>query len=154
MTCTIISKGNEIQQSKNEYEPPYPKIKEQLRRKIWELYSSGYTDFYLNCEYGIPLWAAEIICEMKGDNNIGLHIVMPYENQAVKWVEGNKERFYNVHSLSDDVHMISTHYYDGCYDDADKYMIDRSDLLLVYGEAGGNLYGVRYAMAKGIQINY
>lgn len=50
------------------------------------------------------------------------------------------------------VHMISTRYYDGCYDDADKYMIDRSDLLLVYGEADENLYGVKYAETQGIKF--
>ena len=137
MTCTIISKGNEITQSQNEHEPPYPQIKEKLRRKIWELYGKGYTDFYLNCEYGVPLWAAEIICEMKEHDNIGLHIVTPYENQSLKWTEENRDRYYNIHRLSDDVHMISTHYYDGCYDDADKYMSDRSDLLLVFDDADG-----------------
>lgn len=134
MTCTIISSGKEIQQSQNENEPPYPQIKEKLRKKIWELYCDGYNSFYLNCEYGISLWSAEIICELKEDNDISLHIVIPYENQPLKWTEENRDRYYNVHSQSDDVHMIGTHYYDGCYDDADEYMTARSDLLLVYSE--------------------
>lgn len=39
MTCTIISTGEEFNLAcKNEKEPPYPKIKEKLFEKIWELY--------------------------------------------------------------------------------------------------------------------
>ena len=150
MTCTIISKGNEITQSHNEHEPPYPQIKEKLCKKIWELYQSGYNSFYLNCEYGIPLWSAEIICEMKKYDDIKLHIVIPYENQPLKWIEENRDRYYNIHALSDDVHMICTGYYDGCYNDADEYMIDRSGLLLIYGEADDNLYGAEYARKQGV----
>lgn len=154
MICTIISKGNEIQQSKNENEPPYPQIKEKLREKIWELYCNGYNSFYLNCEYGIPLWSAEIICELKEENDIKLHIVTPYENQPLKWIEENRDRYYKIHRLSDSVHMISAKYYDGCYNDTDEYMIDQSELLLVYGEADKNLYGVEYAQKQGVGYLY
>ena len=57
MICTITSTGEEILQGyKNEYEPPLADIKGKLREIIWSLYCNGYDSFYLNCEYGIPLW--------------------------------------------------------------------------------------------------
>ena len=48
MTCAIISKSSVNVGTFNEYEPPYSKIKEQLRDTIWELYCSGYTEFYFS----------------------------------------------------------------------------------------------------------
>ena len=79
MTCTIVSDEAELLlKCKNEHEPPYPAVKEQLRDAIWELCCKGFNKFYLNCEYGIPLWTAEIICAFKMYNDIELHIVIPY----------------------------------------------------------------------------
>ncbi len=79
MNCTIISTGFENRLTcKNEYEKPYPEMKQILRETIWKAYCSGYTDFYVNCEHGIPLWAAEIICALKLYNNIKLHIIILY----------------------------------------------------------------------------
>lgn len=155
MTCAIISTGEELLvKCKNEHEAPYPEIKAKLREKIWELYCSGYDSFYVNCEYGVPLWAAEIICAMKMYNNIKLHIVMPFEEQSVSWNEEYRDRYYDIHANSEDVHMINTEYYDGCYDDADRYMINMSDALLVCGQSCSNLYGVRYAKECAVERIY
>ena len=155
MTCAIISTGEErLLKCKNEYEMPYPEIKAKLREKIWELYCSGCNSFFVNCEYGVPLWAAEIICAMKMYNNIELHIVMPYEEQSINWNEEYRERYYNIHSYADEVYMVGTHYYDNCYSDADRYMIDRSDILLVCGKLCDGLYGVRYAKESRVRRLY
>lgn len=86
MKCTISTSGEEmLLKCKNEYEMSYIKIKHKLRENIWYLYCEGYDEFYLNCEYGVPLWAAEIICTLKMYNNIKLHVVIPHENQCINW---------------------------------------------------------------------
>lgn len=155
MICTIISDGSELLfQCKKENEKPYYQIKEQIREIIWKLYCDGYDTFYLNSEYGIPLWAAEIICAMKIYNDIKLNIVMPYEEQAAKWCGEVRERYFNVHSKSDSVIMVSTQYYDDCYDEADTIMIDESDLLAVFGKSENVLYAESCARKKNIKIMY
>ena len=127
MTCAIIAKSLVDTGLINEYEPPYSKIKEQLRDTIWELYCSGYTEFYSNCEYGVPLWAAEIIIALKMYNDIKLHIAMPHEEQATRWAEEYRDRFFTVHEKADTVKIISTHYTEDCYEKAERYMSDASD---------------------------
>ena len=95
MTCTIISTGEELNLiCKNENELPYPEIKAKLREKIWELYCKGYDSFWINCEYGVPLWCGEIITALAMYNDIELNIAMPYEEQSTNWVEGHRERFF------------------------------------------------------------
>ena len=131
MTCAIISKSSVNVGTFNEYEPPYSKIKEELRDTIWKLFCLGYTEFYSNCEYGIPLWAAEIVIALKMYNDIKLHIVMPYEEQAKNWSEEYRDRYFTIHEKADTVELLSYHYYDGCYEAANKEMTSRSDSVIL-----------------------
>lgn len=152
MICAIVSTGEELLlKCKNEHESPYPEIKAKLRDKIWELYCKGYNSFYVNCEYGVPLWTAEIICAMKMYNDIRLNIVMPYEEQSADWNEEYRDRYYDVHACADNVYMIGTRYSSDCYDKADRYMIDNSDILLVCGKGESGLYSVKYANERGVE---
>ena len=153
MTCTIISTGEERNLvCKNEFEPPYPEIKAKLREKIWELYCKGYETFWLNCEYGVPLWCAEIIIALQMYNDIELNIAMPYEEQSTNWVEEHRERFFSAHENSDHVEIISNRYSDACYELADEHMIEESELLLVVGKNADKCYGTGYAKIRSIKI--
>ena len=152
MTCTIISTGDELNLAcKNENELPYPEIKAKLREKIWELYCKGYDSFWINCEYGVPLWCGEIISALAMYNDMELNIAMPYEEQSTNWVEEHRDRFFKIHAESDNVDIISHQYTDNCYELADEHMIDNSDLLLVIGSCN-NCYGSTYAKKRGINI--
>lgn len=155
MTCAIVSTSEELLlKCKNEHEPPYPEIKAKLRDKIWELYCKGFNSFYVNCEYGVPLWTAEIICAMKMYNDIRLNIVTPYEEQSADWNEDYRDRYYDAHACADNVCMIGTRYSSDCYDEADRYMIDNSDMLLVCGKRENGLYSVKYANERGVECIY
>lgn len=157
MVCTLTSTGEELMQDcKNEQEPPLTDIKAKLREIIWGLYCNGYDSFYLNCEYGIPLWAAEIICALKKYNNIELNIVMPYENQSKDWYEDQRDGYFIIHNLADDVYMLEKQYYEGCYNDTDECMIDQSDLLLVLGykNSGDFLHSIKYAKENDVECMY
>lgn len=155
MVCTIVSDGSELlHQCKNEHEKPYPEIKERLRETIWTLYCEGYDTFYLNSEYGIPLWAAETICAMKMYNDIKLNIVMPYEEQASNWCEEHRDRYFNVHAGADSVIMADKQYCSDCYAKADDIMITQSDLLAVFGKKGSGIYAESCAAKKNIKIMY
>ena len=132
MTCAIIKKSLVNTGFINEYEQPYSKIKEEIRDTIWKLYCEGYTEFYSNCEYGVSLWAAETIVALKMYNDIKLHIVMPYEEQAVNWSEEFRDRYFAVHERADTVTIISNHYTEDCYELADKYMKEQVDRCVFY----------------------
>ena len=155
MTCTITSTGEELNLiCKNENEPPYPEIKAKLREKIWNLYCKGYDSFWLNCEYGVPLWCGEIITALALYNDIELNIAMPYEEQSTNWVEEQRDRFFAVHADSDHVELISNQYTEDCYELADEYMIDESDLVIIVGEAGRKCYAKKYADSVGVKCEF
>lgn len=156
MTCTIISSGEELQlDNKNEYEKPYPMMKSKLQDLIWGLYRQGYDTFCLNCEYGIPLWAAEFICLQKAAGNpITLNIFTPYEEQSVKWVESQRDRYFKIHAMADDVVLVNTQFHSECYQEANEQMVDESDLLVICGSEGSLPEIVQYAKQQSVQVCY
>lgn len=76
---------------------------------------------------------------------------MSYEEQATNWVDEHRERFFNLHAESDHVETVSNYYSDDCYDIADEFMIDDSDLLLVVG-SDTKCYGAWYAESEKIKV--
>lgn len=50
--------------------------------------------------------------------------------------------------------MINTQYDDECYNKADRYMIEKSDTLFIFGKYGSNLYSINYAHKIGVEIRY
>lgn len=155
MKIAIVSNQNEKNFCmKNELEEPYPTIKRRLREIIWNEFCSGSTDFYVNCEYGIPLWAAEIICALKRYNEIRLHIVVPYEEQALNWTEEQRDRYYYLHEHSDSVTFACYGFEQDCYQTADRIMAENSDKVLIFGTPEDRLCIADYAEKKGISISF
>lgn len=155
MFCTILSDQSEKNwECKNEHETPYMILKNSMMEVIWTLYQQGYTDFLVNCEQGIPLWAAEIISALKMYNPIHLHIVIPFEEQSTNWSEDWRDRYFAVHEKADKVTIFSNRYYAECYSDAEKFMIDQSDRLIVFSTTLDDLQATDYAMDKGVLIQH
>lgn len=142
MKCTILSTGFEKRRElKNEDERSVSQIKAFLREEIWGLYISGFSDFYVSCELGVPLWSAEIICDLKKHNDIRLHITTPFEEQAVLWSEDIRDRYFQVHSMADSVKIMSVRNYEGCLDDTNKHMTSKSHAVLILcGGQGSDEY--------------
>ena len=153
MVCAIISDRYEQHFAcKNENEKPYTAIKAALREEIWKLYREGYDEFTVNCEYGIPLWSAEIIAALKMYNDIRLCITVPYEEQCRDWSEELRDRYYSVHASADEVIMCSPHYSAECYNKADEEMIDRSDMLMLFSGYDETVYAEAYAHRYDVEI--
>lgn len=129
MKCAIITSGDELGLLGNDQR--IAELKNDLYNYIRVLLLAGYDSFYVNCEYGVPLWAAEMICEMKKERNIKLHLVIPYEEQALCWREDERERYYNVHEHCDSVYMIDYRYNDKCYAKAKDMMLKKCDRALL-----------------------
>ena len=77
------------------------------------------------------MWAAEIVCSLRLQHEIRLHIITPYEEQAVNWCEEFRDRYFAVHEQANTVEIHSHHYYESCYEDADKIMVSRSDRTVI-----------------------
>lgn len=153
MICTIVAESVEPYMREGE-EEQRKFVKQKLVMAILELYRQGYTEFYLNCELMVPLWAGEAVGMLKKSMDIGLHIVVPFENQCADWVEYNRNVYYALHELADTVTFASHHIQPDCYQKADRMMVDESDLLVVCGEGEEYCYAAEYARKTGVPVRF
>lgn len=144
-----------------------PKDKDKLTYLLQSLYNEidkaifeGYDTFIFGACYGFDLLCAEQvllrkkIIQYKNPVNIKLIAAVPFEEQAAKWNEQDREKYFNILSKCDDVVILNKHYRTGCYHERNRYMVDNSSKLICYydGSGGGTGYTVEYAKKRSIQI--
>lgn len=155
MTCTILSSGAELELTcQNEHEEYYQTIKAELYMVLQSLYQEGYDKFWLTCERGIPLWAAELLCLMKAQCDVQLHIAVPYEEQTTNWNEELRDRYFKIHEWADSATLVNTQWHEACMQEAERYMLQRSDLLYVFGSATDQLHAVKTAEEIGVEVRF
>ena len=137
---------------------------EKLKLKLWEeidkAIENGIDTFYFGACYGFDLLCADIVAKRKrviktSDSKIiKLIAVTPFENQAIRWKESDRELYYDTLPHCDEVITLNTHYKQGCYHERNRYMVDRcSKMICNYdGGSGGTAYTVGYAIANGLEI--
>lgn len=161
MTCTIVSNGKELEGLSL---PAQKKLEEKMTENLFhiirDLLTEGCNVFFTNSERGIPLWAARMVQLFiekhffAEGNCIYQYVVAPYEEQAAGWSEWWREKYFRAHEHANVVAFISKQYQEGCYDEADKVMIDNSDILLVFGKPEDNLFAVKYAESCGKEVRF
>ena len=144
-----------------------PKDKDKLTYLLQDLsieidkaISEGYDTFIFGACYGFDLLCAEQvllrkkIIQYKNPVNIKLIAVVPFEEQAVKWKEQDRDKYFNILSKCDDVVILNKHFKTGCYHERNRYMVDNSNRLICYydGSGGGTRYTIEYAKRRSIQI--
>ncbi len=120
----------------------------------------GYDTFLFGACYGFDLICAEQvllrkkIIKLSDPNNIKLIAVVPFEEQASKWKEYDRIKYYNILSKCDDVITLNKKYESGCYFQRNRYMVDNSNKLICYfnGSSGGTKYTIEYAKKLSVPI--
>lgn len=149
---------------RNEKLPQTLEGMEKLKNKLWnevdKAIEDGIDTFYFGGCRGFDLICAEIVSrrkrviKMSDPKRIALICVVPFEEQAKNWRESDREVYYNILPLCDDVITLNTHYHKGCYHQRNRYMVDRSCRVICYydGSLGGTAYTVNYATKHNLQI--
>ena len=137
----------------------YLRFRETLYKVIKRLAERGYTDFISGVAMGFDTWSAEDVLSMKESfPEITLECAVPFPGQAAKWNMEDKIRRERIIENSDRVTITSPTYSKSCFFTRNRYMVDRSSVVVCCfdGKSGGTAYTVEYAKKKGktvIQIN-
>lgn len=131
MTKTCLICGTHVQKlpfGYDEEDELCVEIKLKIAEVVAQLAASGVTDFITDCEYGIPMWGAEIVLAQKIFNPpITLKVYMPHEEQAVKWTPNWRERYFSIHEKADEVVIFNN--YEKCL----EALCDDADVLIYVG---------------------
>ena len=125
-----------------------------LENEIEKLISIGVKYFYCGGALGFDTLAAKTILKLKDNYEIQLIIVIPYSAQDKSFTKEQKEEYKQILNLSDDKICLSNHYYNGCMQKRNRYMVDNSNYCICYliEEKGGTVYTVTYAKKHNLNI--
>lgn len=115
-------------------------FKEKLDAVIGAVYESGVTHFICGMANGCDMYCAEAVLKLKKSNpDITLEAAVPYDGQEAKWSADLKRRYRDIIINCDAVNIISDKYTQFCMMQRNRYMVDRSSILIACynGQSGG-----------------
>lgn len=115
----------------------------------------GYTDFLCGgSRGGDMIFADAVIAAREAHPSVKLHCILPCRNQSEKWSADDRSRYADMLDAADSVVCLSERYHTGCMQMRNRYMVERSSLLIAAyyrGQSGGTGYTVKYAKRRGLR---
>ena len=104
---------------------------------------------------GADMYFGEAVLALREKHpDVTLEAAIPCEEQAARWKERDRNRYFGLVERCDLETMVQHRYTSGCMQRRNRYMVDRSSLVLaVYdGMLGGTMYTLTYAMRQGVRV--
>ena len=135
----------------------YPRclaLKERLAAAVEDAYDKGMRHFMCGMARGADFYFCDAVLELRERRSgVTLEAVIPCEEQAARWSERERERWFSLVERCDGETMLQHHYDKGCMLRRNRYLVDHSSMLIaVYdGMLGGTMYTLSYAMKRGLE---
>lgn len=155
--CFTGHRPHKLHYGFEEDHPDCIKLKIQIALEIQALIGKGCDTFITGMAMGTDIWWAELTLDLRRANPekcLKLIVAIPYEGQADRWNRDYQERYYSILSKADDVVTLAAHYYEGCMQERNRYMVNHSaHMIAVFnGSGGGTKNAINYARRKGLDI--
>lgn len=115
----------------------------------------GYTVFMCGgCRGGDFLFADAVLYAKTKYPEIKLCFALPCSDQANLWERADRDNYSRLLDSADEIVCLSEKFTNGCMQKRNRYMVDRSTLLIAAynGSAGGTEYTFNYATKKHLRI--
>jgi uncharacterized phage-like protein YoqJ len=113
-------------------------IKKAIKKRIITLIDEGLEWVIVSGQWGVELWAAEAVLELRADyDNLKLAVITPFLKQEENWNDQKKEIYSSIIGKANYVNSISKSKYDGPWQFKEKnnFLLRNSDaILIVYDE--------------------
>ena len=153
--CFTGHRPGKLPWREDETDPRCLQLKERLRQELEKAYDKGYRHFICGMAQGCDLYFCEAVQALRDDRpGVTVEAAIPCESQADKWPEEERERYRRLVGLCDFETMVQRNYKRGCMLRRNRYMVDRSSLLIAAFDdsRGGTLYTATYAMKQGVEV--
>lgn len=130
-------------------------LKRQLYQFAENVYSTGIRHFICGMALGCDMYFCEEIIKLrKKYPEITLEAAVPCEEQAEKWSEKLRSRYFDLIQQCDYETLVSRKYSLDCMIKRNKYMVDHSSVVIAVfdGIFGGTMQTVGYARKQGLKI--
>lgn len=129
---------------------------EKLDDAISSAIKDGYDTFITGMARGVDIGAAELVLKYRDNGALAnLICACPFDGFETSWKKEWQDRYNAILQKANQVSYISESYSKSCFQERNKWMVDRSNLVIaVYnGESGGTRNTIKYAEKHGIKIN-
>ena len=153
--CFTGPRPDKLPWGENESDPRCLALKRRLEEELTQVYNRGYRHFICGMARGCDLYFCEAVLELRSRRpGITLEAAIPCEEQAARWRERDRERWFSLVERCDNETMLQHHYDRGCMLRRNRYLVDHSAMLIaVYdGMLGGTMYTISYAMKRGLDV--
>ena len=118
----------------------------RLKRTIETLIKQGVENFYNGMAIGFDLLAAEYVLALRKKHpQVKLIACVPCYGQEKYFSEADKKRYVKILKKADETVVLADHYYQGCMQNRDRYMVERAEVMIAYctKATGGAAYTVK-----------
>ena len=130
-------------------------LKKRISTAVTDCCAHGITRFFDGGAQGFDLLAAEAVLSLRAEYpQVQLVLVIPHQEQTRGWNLCSKERYEAVREKADEVVCLAEHYYRGCMQQRNRYMVNHSSLCVCYltESRGGTAATVAYAQRQGLFV--
>ena len=157
VTCCFTGhRPNKLPWGGRETDPRCVALKARIRESLRAAYGQGYRHFICGMAQGCDFYFCEAVVDLRQSHpDVTLESALPCEGQADRWRDADKRRYRSLLNQCDLETVVQHQYTPGCMQRRDRYMVDRSRLLIAAYDgstSGGTLYTLTYAMRQGLDI--
>ena len=137
----------------DETHPDCVRLKVLLRAEVERLIGDcGVRHFITGMAIGADLIAAQLVLDLKKQYpEITLESAIPYEEQAVKWSEEQRDRYYDIAAQCDKEITLEGVYTPTCYRRRNRYMVRNSGYVIAVWNGKPSGTSQTIMMARGLR---
>ena len=139
----------------NEKDPRCLALKLELAARLEALAALGYRSFLCGMALGCDMYFAEAVLALRDRwPDVRLEAAIPFGDQPRRWNEEQRRRYNRLIDAADKLTVLQVHYTSDCMQRRNRYMVDRSSLLLACydGRPGGTMQTILYAERSGVRV--
>lgn len=130
-------------------------LKDELFILMEKAVKDGYSHFIFGAALGVDTYVGELLIILKHlYSHIVIEAAVPFEGQSDMWNQKDRERYENILSKCDIKTIVSKTYTSTCMQKRNKYMVDKSSLVIAVwnGSNSGTGNTVLYAKSKNKEV--
>ena len=127
----------------------------RITEQVMSLSRRGVVHYYAGGAVGFDMAAAITVLNLKQQiPALTLTLALPCRDHTAGWGRTERELFRRVLARADGTVYVNEHYFRGCMQVRNRYMVDRSSVCLAFLTAsrGGTYHTVSYAKKQGVPV--
>lgn len=153
--CFTGHRPEKLPWGKRENDPRCQVLKAKITSELEGAYAKGYRHFICGMARGADLYFCEAALSLRDRHpNITVEAAIPFLDQAARWLQEEQAHYYSLLEQCNFETVIQHSYTPGCLYRRNRYLVDRSSLIIAayHGKGGGTLYTLTYAIEQNLDV--